>query len=421
MILLKNKMQRSPEGDESGGGNASQEEEVFLDDNENGEGVIGDLHNDAVDEFGNKVSPTEDKTSFTKEKTDPDDEDDSDDKEDVDDEFVLDENEESDKDEKDEEEDKDKKEVTAENESEEEDDFSWDKAAEELGIKGDQPIEDFDTLKSSFEKKINDVSQSAYKKGKSEGNVIDLVAEFGADGAYAINFFRAGGKPEELINPTSPYAEFISLTPDKFMEAYYTEKLEGKGYTDEQIQEKVDKRIALLKETESFEFEYGDLLDNVKRAHVAHVDSQVQKRISEAKQLKDNFISLSAESEEKLMAAIDKTEVYEGKKVPKEIREKIKQQWKSNYYRERFKNDPEFVAKMIFDFQLSKQAIKAAAKSGKETAEREKDAKLVKKLHNLPDRKGAPGRTNARSTQPDDDSFDSWKGIDKQPMTIHRE
>jgi hypothetical protein len=217
---------------------------------------------------------------------------------------------------------------------------TWIETAKEIGIDG-VDADDFEVFKKGVEAKI--------EKVRTEAQQIALD-KYPVEAQNLIKFLASGKTMEDYINPLKEYDKVLSLD-DK---ALITASLEGTGeYTADEIEEE----IKLIEEK-------GELASSAKRLRAAVkmnkkqageqiIDQGVQTYESQQARIenerkKEDTLFKSA------LSTLDK--VYDVK-INDKHKAAIQKKWDSGYYRNRFKNDPNFVADLIVKAELGEAAI----------------------------------------------------------------
>lgn len=191
------------------------------------------------------------------------------------------------------------------------------------------------------------------------------------------DFVKTGGKIEDFVEPLKPFEKMIAMSDEALVRE--AEKLRKTPDAE------IDEKVIELVDNGKLEEEAKKIRDYVSAEKVKFQGEIVQKR-------KDAFAKTYKAENESIKSALEQVENILDIPLKKEIREGLAA--KIPTYRERFKNEPQLVARAIALLELGDQAKGLIHKKGYEEAK----SKLNKKIFNLED---IPSRSNgaARRTE----------------------
>jgi hypothetical protein len=178
------------------------------------------------------------------------------------------------------------------------------------------------------------------------------------------DFMKNGGTVELFKEPLKPFDDLVSLRDEELVR-----KVEQLRKTSE---DEIDDKIINMVDDGTLEQEATALRQSIKEERTKFQKEIVEKR-------KATYEKLYSAETKTIQSALDKEEVFLGIPLKKEVKTTLS--GKINTYRERFKNEPELVAKAIIALELGEQAKGLIQKKSYE----EGRSKIQAKLHNLED------------------------------------
>lgn len=270
---------------------------------------------------------------------------------------------------------------------------NWKTVGKELGF--EVPEDTFEAFKKA------EAEFWASKQTQDDASRLDAEIESLDDpeAKELLSFVKNGGKLRDFINPMKEYDELLALGDEALVRQYLT--------LNKWDEKKIDERIAGLKENGTLETEAYPLrksLENGKETKKNELFTSQQK-LSETQNKSKADAKIKEDNQ--IIAALSKVKEFQGKKVTPEVTAALTKKWNTGFYRERFAKDPDFVANVILNYELSEQVKQAAvAKAHKEGLHKNQD-----KLHNIVKNTEEMGSrsTKAVGQSGGEGDFSSWK------------
>ncbi len=262
---------------------------------------------------------------------------------------------------------------------EKEETSSWQSLGKDLGLEVKE--ETYEAFVAAHAEKLKQAP--AVNKEEVLNEVVESFAD--PEAKELFQFLQNKGKLQDYINPLQKYDETLALSD----EAIVRKSLKLSGWEDD----KIDKKVQLLKEEEKLDTEAYALRKQVEGAKEGVKSRIIQKQQQAANAEKERETAKKNKEDATIVEAINKVDKFMGGNLPKTEREKLAKRWNSGYYREKFANDPQFVVDAILAYELKDQMIdKATDKSFKNGRHENQE-----KLHSL--KQINTSETGSRSTK----------------------
>lgn len=285
------------------------------------------------------------------------------------------------------------KDTTVPSDTNTEEETSWVKVGKEIGV--DLKADDFEELKTAIQHK----ETAAFEKGKAEAAKIELE-KFSPEAQKVIEFLNTDPNAtiEDFVNPLRELDAVLALDD----EGIVRKDLELKGWEAD----KIDDRIALLEKSEALDSTAYELRKIVESNKEQVKTTLTQNKKSEAEARQNAFIAEGKKENEQIKSTIEKTEVFMGKKLNKEVKDFLTKKWETGEYRKLMQSNPDVAVKSMLHYYLGEQAAKELTK---ESFQKGRD-NIQEKLHNL-EQIGNGGETSGRKVTKvtHENHFSAWE------------
>lgn len=286
----------------------------------------------------------------------------------------------------------DNKQDNTDNKVEPEKESNWIDAGRELGL--DIKTDDFEEVKKAVQHK----ETTAYEKGKAEAAKIELE-KYTPEAQKLIEFLNSDPNVsiEDFVNPLRELDTVLALDD----EGIIRKDLELKGWDAD----KIDDRIELLDKNGALDNTAYELRKIVEGNKEVVKSRLVENKKFEAEQRQNDFVALAKKENEQIKSTIEKTELFMGKKLNKEVKDFLTNKWESGEYRKMMQTNPEVAVKSMLHHYLGEQAAKEIAK---DSFQKGRD-NIQEKLHNI-EQIGNGGETSGRKQTKvtHDNHFGAW-------------
>lgn len=218
-------------------------------------------------------------------------------------------------------------------------------------------------LKTSFNEFLKTKVSEAVEAAKATTLEKELAA-IDPEAQMLFDFVKTGGKVEEFTAPLKPYERLEAMDNETLIRE--AEKLAKTPEAD------IDAKIVELTDAGKIDEEAKGIREYVKAEKIKFQQEIVKKR-------QETFQKTYKAENDSIKTALDKVENIFDIPLKKEVRQTLAE--KIPNYRERFKNEPELVARAIALLELGDQAKGLIHKKGYEEA----TSKLTGKIFNLED------------------------------------
>lgn len=218
-------------------------------------------------------------------------------------------------------------------------------------------------LKTSFNEFLKTKVSEAVEAAKGATLEKELAA-IDPEAQMLFDFVKTGGKVEEFTAPLKPYERLEAMDNETLIRE--VEKLAKTPEAD------IDAKIVELTDAGKIDEEAKGIREYVKAEKIKFQQEIVKKR-------QETFQKTYKAENDSIKTALDKVENIFDIPLKKEVRQTLAE--KIPNYRERFKNEPELVARAIALLELGDQAKGLIHKKGYEEA----TSKLTGKIFNLED------------------------------------
>lgn len=218
-------------------------------------------------------------------------------------------------------------------------------------------------LKTAYAAHIEKIKSEAAEAVKG-ATLESELAKIDPEAQLLFDFVKTGGKVEDFVNPLKPYERLEAMDNEALVRE--AEKLAKTPEAD------IDAKIVELTDAGKLDDEAKVIRDYIKSEKIKTQQEIVNRR-------KETFQKTYKSENDSIKSALDKVENILDIPLKKEIRQTLAE--KIPTYRERFKNEPELVARAIALLELGDQAKGLIHKKGYEEA----TSKLKGKVFNLED------------------------------------
>lgn len=294
-------------------------------------------------------------------------------------------------------------------EDQEEIESSWINAGKELGINVEE--ESFESFQEALIEKLKQEKAIGIEEGKKVA-IVEASKKLGEEEQAFVQMLHDGVPVAELMGITSKYSSILSLSDEQLFRKWYADV---KKKTPEQIEALYQKKVA----DESFNDEVEEFRSRVEEMH----NSEIQKVHSSFKEKKDSIIAANASKrkseEDALETAIRKITTFENQKISDKAINQIVLKMRAGLYRQRFAEDPNYVAQMIIQSEFGSVVTKKLVDKAIKKTQKDSNELVKKKLFNQDQiatkttNKAGKSSTEAKGT-----SYTNWGNMLSGPIEV---